>query len=116
MYRTLTRWSGMGHLLPGCFDRADEETDAGLELGGGALERGPRLLVASGLARGIGNAPVDYLGCAGELGADLAHAIAEADHVVEAPAGELAQVLGAPPRDVDAAVADHAHCVGMQRL
>jgi hypothetical protein len=33
------------------------------------------------LARGIGNAPMDQLGCAGELGADLAHAIAEAYHV-----------------------------------
>ena len=55
-----------------------------LELGRGALERGQRLLVAPGLARGIGDAPVDQLGSAGKLGADLAHAIAEADHVVEA--------------------------------
>ena len=51
-----------------------------------------------------------------ELGADLAHAIAEADHVVEALGGELAEVLGTPPRDIDAALAHHPHRVGMQRL
>ena len=56
------------------------------------------------------------LGCAGELGADLAHAIAEADHVVEAPITELAQVLGAAPGEVDAALAHHPHRVGMQGL
>ena len=55
-------------------------------------------------------------GRAGELGADLAHAVAERDHVVEALPGELVQVLGAPASDVDAALAHHAHRVGMQRL
>ena len=55
-------------------------------------------------------------GVAGELGADLAHAVAEADDVVEAPAGELAEVLGAAAREVDPALAHHPHRVGMQRL
>ena len=38
---------------------------------------------------------------AGELGADLADAVAQGDHPVEALAGELVQVLRAPPGDVD---------------
>jgi hypothetical protein len=41
------------------------------------------------LARGVGDAPMDQLGPTGELRADLAHAIAEADHVVEALLGGL---------------------------
>src|SRR5215211_4603039 len=100
----------------GLFDRLDEKGDAGVELLGRALERGQRLLVASGLARGIGDAPVDQPGRPWELGAYLAHAIAEADHVVEALPGELAQMLGATPGEVDVALAHHADRVGVKRL
>ena len=45
--------------------------------------------------------------------ADLAHAIAEADDVVEPLPGELAQVLGAPPAS---RARHHPDGVGMQRL
>jgi hypothetical protein len=61
--------------------RSDVDTAA--KLGRGALERGQGFLVASGFARGVGDAPMDQLGCAGKLGADFAHAIAEADHVLD---------------------------------
>src|SRR5829696_9855648 len=103
MYRTLTSSSGMfGDLLGGGgrFDRLDEEVDAGAKCNRGAFERGQGLLVAAGFARGVGDAPMDQFGSAGELGADLAHAVAEADHVVEALAGELAEVLGTTPGEV----------------
>src|SRR5687767_9727679 len=103
MYRTFTSSSGtFGHLLIGgaLLDRLDEKADAGAKLGGGLLVRGQRFLVASGFARRIGDAPMDQLGWAGELGADLAHAIAEADHVVEALVGEFAEVLGAAPGEI----------------
>jgi hypothetical protein len=50
------------------------------------------------------------------FGADLAHAVTEADDVVEALVGELTQVLGATPGDVDAALAHHLNRAGMQRL
>src|SRR5215218_3820844 len=95
----------LDYLLPGRVDRFDQEADARLELGRDVLEDGQRLVVASGLARRIGDAPVDHLGGAAKLGADLAHAIAEADDVVETPPGELAQVLGRTPGDVDAPIA-----------
>src|SRR4051812_11240312 len=97
----------LGSLLPIGVDRSDEEADAGLELGGGALEG----LVVDWLR----DAPVEGLG-ARELAADLAPAVPEADHVVEALARELVEVLGAPRRDVDAALAHHAHGVGVERL
>ena len=38
---------------------------------------------------------------AGELGTDLAHALAEADDVVEPLVGELAEVLGSAARELD---------------
>ena len=41
-------------------------------------------VVGARLARRVGDAPVDRLRRAGELGADLAHAVAQADDVVEA--------------------------------
>src|SRR5512132_1752673 len=93
----------------GRFDCLDEKPDAGAEFGGGALERGQGFLVASWLACGVGDAPMDQLGAAGELGADLAHAIAEADHVVEALPGEFAQVFGTTAGEVDAALAHHPY-------
>jgi hypothetical protein len=37
---------------------------------------------------GVGDAPVDGLGIAGKLGADLAHPIAQADHPIEPLLGE----------------------------
>src|SRR3954451_9548933 len=119
MYRTFTSSSGTcRHLLfgGGPFDCVDEEADASAKLGRGALERGERLLVASGLARWVGDAPMDQLGSAGELGADLAYAIAEADYVIEALLRELAQVFGPAAGKVDVALAHHPHRVGMQRL
>src|SRR4051812_39640107 len=119
MYRTLTSSSGTCGHLPGgggLFDCLDEKLDAGAELVRRALERREGLLVAPGLARGVRDAPVDQLGSTRELGAHLAHAIAEADHAVEALSGERAQRLRAACGDVDAAATHHAHGVGMQRL
>src|SRR3954465_497679 len=104
MYRTFTSSSGtVGHLLGGRVDRLDEKADAGLDLGGDPLERGQRLPIAAGLARRVGDAPMDRHRRAREFWADLAHPVAEADHVVEALALELVHVLGAPPCDVHAA-------------
>ena len=67
-------------------------------------------------ARRIADAPVHRLRRAGELGADLPHAVAEADDVVEALVGELAEVLGAAAREIDPALAHHPHRVGVQGL
>ena len=64
-----------------------EEADARLELGGRALEGGVGLVVAARLRRRVDDAPVDRLWAAGELGADLAHPVAETDDVVEALGG-----------------------------
>src|SRR3954454_20225619 len=96
MSRTGRGWSGMvGHLLTGgagrVFDRLDEKPDPAAELRRDALERRKDVLVAPGLARRVGDAPVDQGRVGGELGAHLAHAIAQADHVVEALVGELAR-------------------------
>ena len=65
-----------------------------------------------------GSRTLQWIACglAGELGTDLAHAVAEADHVVKAPAGELAEVLGTATREIDPALSHHPHRVGMQRL
>src|SRR4051794_3488676 len=52
----------------------------------------------------------------GELWAHFAHAVAEGDHVIEAPVGELAQVLGPKPPDGQAASAHDAQRVWMQWL
>src|ERR687885_2413163 len=97
-------------------NQLEQKGDASGELVGGALEGGVGLGVALALARRVGDAPVDELGVAGELGADLAHAVAEADHVVELFLGELTQVLGAPTAELDAALAHHPHGVRVQRL
>src|SRR4051812_33042073 len=60
MYRTLTNSSGtFGHLLGGCVDGLDQEADARLDLGRGALERGQRLPIAPGLTCRVGDAPMD---------------------------------------------------------
>ena len=67
------------------------------ELGGGPLEGGERFLVTSGIGGGVGNAPVDDSGVARKLGADLAHTVTQADHVVEALPCELVEVLGPAP-------------------
>ncbi len=71
-------------------DRVEPEADARLEFGGRALEGRQGLVVGSRLACRVADAPVDRLRCAGELGTDLAHAVAQADHGVEAPAGGFA--------------------------
>ena len=56
-----------------------EEPDPLGELVGHPRERGG----AVWLTRRVGHAPVDGVGVAGEVGADLAHAVAQRDHVVE---------------------------------
>jgi hypothetical protein len=53
---------------------------------------------------------------AGELRADVPHPVTQADHIVEALAGEQAQVFGGSARDVDAVSAHRHHGAGMQRL
>ena len=55
--------------------------------------------------RGVGNAPVDELWVRRELGTDLADAVAQGDHEVEALGHELVEVLGAVRADVDPALA-----------
>ena len=97
----------------------EQEPDAGLQLGGRLLEgRVARLVVAVCVpGGGVGDAPVDGLGAAGELGADLAHPVAQADHPIEALLGEHAQVLRALTGQVDAVlVSHHPHGVGVQGL
>src|SRR6516162_7521435 len=100
----------------GVLDEIDEEGDAGRELSGGPLESPIALDVVSALARGIGNAPVDRVRVARELGANLTHAVTQAHHVVEGLARELAQVLGASASQVDPALAHRPDRVRMQRL
>ena len=73
-----------------------------------------RLVVA--LTRRVGHAPVDELGVVRELGADLANAVAQRDHAVEALRGEFVQVLGAVGADVDPPLAHDADGVGMERF
>ena len=68
------------------------------------------------LARRVGDAPVDQLRMAGELRADLADPVAQRDHVAEPLPGELLQVLGPAPADVDAVLAHDPHRLRMQRL
>jgi hypothetical protein len=52
-----------GHLRGGGgrFDCLDEKVDASAKFRGGALERGQGFLVASGFARGVGDAPMHQL-------------------------------------------------------
>jgi hypothetical protein len=60
----LTTSSGtFGHLRGGggLFDRLDELADASANLAGGVLEGGQGFLVASGFARGVGDAPMHQL-------------------------------------------------------
>ena len=84
-----------------CEER-EQEADAGLELGGGALERRVGGAVGRTLERRVGDAPVDELGSRRELRADLANAVAQRDHRVEPLGAELVEVLGAVGADVDA--------------
>src|SRR4051794_41021879 len=100
----------MDSLLQRRVHRDQQEADTDGELLRDLLER------RSALASRVGNAPVDRLGAARELGADLADAVAERDHVVEALAGELAQTLGAPAGDVYPAAAHRVHRLVAQRL
>src|SRR5215468_8554823 len=90
MYRTLTisRGSVMaspfalrGRRSPG--DGRDQEPDAGRQLGGRLLEERIGRLVIRVARRRVGDAPVDGLGLAGELGAHLAQPVTQADHPVE---------------------------------
>src|SRR5689334_22584524 len=111
MYLTLTSSSAMAVHLS-ILDRLDEKADARRELVRGPLERGDAVVGA----RRVRDAPVHAVGRAGEVRADLAHAVAERDDAVEAPAGELVQVLRCALRDVDAAPLHHAHGGLVQRL
>src|SRR5689334_8255108 len=103
-------------LLGRVFDRPEEKADARLERGCGALERRPLLLRGSGLAGWVVQAPVDRLRRARELGTDLAHAVAKADHVVEPQGPELAEVLRTAAREIDPALAHDLHSRGMEWL
>ena len=51
-------------------------------------------------------------GCDGKLGTDLADAVAQRDHEVEALGHELVQVLGSVRADVDAALLHHPYRIG----
>src|SRR5215203_5617616 len=93
--------------LLGVFDRSEQEPDARLELGRRSLEGRQHLVVGAGLMCGVADAPVDRLRRTGELGTDLTHAVAEADHVVKAPAAELAEMLRTAAREIDTAHAHH---------
>src|SRR5215213_9773432 len=106
------------HLLSLCglCNQLEQERDPRGQLVGGALERGKAALASSRLTIGVRDAPMDQSGRVREIGADLADAIAEADHVVESLGRELVEVLGLPPAEIDAARAHHAHGVGMKRL
>ena len=95
---------------------SSREVDASRELRGGPFKGRQRLVIGSRLSRGVADAPMDRLRRARELGTDLAHAVTEADHVVETLVYELAEVLGAAAGDVESAVAHHPQRVGMQRL
>src|SRR5690348_6899181 len=88
-------------------DRGEQEADAPLELDGGLLER--RFVARAGIAQ----APVHRPGV---LGAYLADPIAERDHDVEAPAGELVEVLGARAGDVEPAARHRRDRVWVHRL
>src|SRR5215207_5882046 len=98
------------------FDRLEQEADPCLELGGRALEGRQGLVVRPRRGRWVADAPVDRLRRPGELGADLAHPVAEADHIIEAPVGQLAEVLRPVPGQVDPALAHYPHGIWMQRL
>ena len=64
----------------------------------------------------IGNAPVDGLRVAGELGTHLAHAIAQTDDEVEALRREFLQMFGAATAEIDAALAHDADRLRVERL
>ena len=79
---------GQVSLPGGCrwCDGLDEESDAGVQVGGHARGRRGSWLGRSPRGGGVGDAPVDRLRVAGEFRADLADLVAEGDHVVEAAA------------------------------
>src|SRR4051794_25067342 len=118
MYRTLTVLSSMGLLAPFLvvIDAGEEEPDAGLELPRGPLEGRVARTIRVALERRIGDAPMDRGGRAGELGADLAHPIAQRDHVVEPSPGQRVDVLRPLGADVDAPLLHDADRVRVHRL
>src|SRR4051812_34530185 len=97
MYRTLTVSSSIMGGPPGrrCVQLSEQELDAGVEVGGQPFEGGQRGAVVGCLERGIGDAPVDLIRVAGEFRAHLLDPVAQCDHDVEVPSGELVDVLGA---------------------
>src|SRR6266516_4549061 len=107
MYRTFAKALASGtfsHLLAwrSGLDVAEQEAHARGQLRRGLLEGGVGLLIAVPVVGRVGDAPMDAFGVVGELGTALAHAVAQADHVVHALPGELAQVPGASTAQVGA--------------
>src|SRR5690348_15405119 len=100
---------GAPRLLP---EAGEQEADPGPQPGRHPAERGARVR----LAGRVGEAPVDQLRMASELRADLADPVAQRDHVAEPLPGELRQVLGPAPADVDAVLAHHPYRLRVQRL
>ena len=98
-------------------ERGEQEPDAGRQLGGRLLEQRVAGVVVGIAGRGVGDAPVDGLGVAGELGAHLAHPVTQADHPVETLVDEHVQVLGRLSGEVEAMlVSHHPHRVGVHGL
>ena len=79
-----------------------------------ALER---VCTERAVGSGVGDAPVRDARRSAELGADLAHPVAQADHPVEMLAGEHIKGLGRLTGQVEAVVlAHHADRIGVQGL
>src|SRR5258708_10053047 len=87
------QWSGL--------EVSKQQSHAALDLVGDVLERGVRRLVAVARGGGVGDAPVRGDRSPPELGADLAHLVAERDHPVESVAGEAGERLRGAAGDVD---------------
>src|SRR5882672_4324214 len=64
-------------------EHGEQEPDAGRQLGGRLLEQRVGGVVVGIAGGGVGDAPVNGLGVAGELRAHLAQPVAQADHPVE---------------------------------
>src|SRR5262249_60808484 len=85
-------------------DHGEEESDARLELVRGAAERRIARSIGPAIPSRIRDAPVDGLGLARKLGADLADSVAQGDHEVEVSVGELGGVLRSIGAGADASV------------